>query len=158
MRRARSLTLPAARTQSLAGLRVAVLPPIDLAPLDDSVGAAIEAVAEAASRSGAIVQIAAPDVDWTTMIETYRALLAIAVFAELAPHERRRLADELDAAGDDFERGTIRGLRASATAVSELHVEREVVRRAWASFFLDWDVVVAPITLGPAFEHAGTVA
>ncbi len=37
--------------------------------------------------------------------------------------------------------------------MSELHVEREVVRRAWASFFLDWDVVVAPITLGPAFEH-----
>ena len=63
------------------------------------------------------------------------------------------MADELDAAGDDFERGTIRGLRASATELGELHVEREVMRRTWASFFLEWDVVVAPITLGPAFEH-----
>lgn len=147
------LELPAARASTLADLRVAVLPTLEMMPLDDSVGAALDEVAGEIGRSGGRVGEAAPDVDWKGLIDTYNTLLAIAVFGDMSPEQREKVAADREAAGDDFEAGTVRGLRASAFDVVGLHVERERVRQRFAEFFREWDVLVAPITLGPPFPH-----
>lgn len=147
------LELPPARGQRLGGLRVAVLPPLDLMPVSNAVGEAIERVASAASAAGARVTTTAPDIDWRGLLDTYRALLAIAVFADMTPEQRENVAQGFVDSGDEFERGTVRGLRASAYDVARLHIERERVRQRYAEFFRDHDVLLAPITLGPAFEH-----
>ncbi|MEX2627984.1 MAG: amidase family protein [Ilumatobacteraceae bacterium] len=147
------LELPPARGRSLADLRVAVLPPLDVMPVDGSVGAALERVASAVGSAGATVAETAPDVDWTALLETYNALLAIAVFGEMTPEQREKVATDRAASGDELDVGTVRGLRATAFEVARLHVERERVRQRFAEFFRDWDVLIAPVTLGPAFEH-----
>lgn len=148
-----TVTLPPARAATMAGLRVAVLPVLDEAPVDDVVGAALEHAAATAARLGATVVETAPEIAWTPMIDTYRALLAVAVFAGTDADQRAVLAQRLEAAGNDFERGTVRGLRLGATELAGVLVERQRIRATWADFFRDVDVVLAPITLGPAFEH-----
>jgi amidase len=148
-----TVTLPPARGRTLEDLKVAMLPPLDAAPIDDCVGTAMDLVAETIARAGASPEVVGPDLDWPAMIETYRTLLAIMVFDQLTPEARDKLASDLEAAGDEFERGTIAGLRLAALDFADVLIQREHVRRAWAAFFDDWDVVVAPITLGPPFEH-----
>ncbi|MEX0783400.1 MAG: amidase family protein [Dehalococcoidia bacterium] len=147
------LELPPARAESLSGLRVAMLPPLDWLPVDDSVLAAMDQVATAASRAGARVESVQPELDWKALLNTYRALLAVYIFAALPPEEKASMAALMEANGDEMERGTIRGLRATATDYLGFEVEREHFRRAYARFFHEWDVLVAPITIGPAFEH-----
>lgn len=147
------LELPPARAERLDGLRVAVLPPLDLMPVTTAVGDALEQVAAAAAAAGARVTTAAPEIDWRGLLDTYRALLAIAVFADMTPEQREATAQGFVDSGDEFERGTVRGLRASAYDVARLQVERERVRQRYAEFFREHDVLLAPITLGPAFEH-----
>jgi amidase len=147
------LEIPAARSEALAGLRVAMLPPIGWLPIDDSVSAAMEQMAAAASRAGATVHAAEPAIDWKALLNTYRALLSVFIFATMPPEERAATAAAMQANGDELEAGTIRGLRATANDYLTFEVEREYFRRAFASFFRDWDVLVAPITIGPAFGH-----
>ncbi len=147
------LEIPPARSESLRGLRVAMLPPIDWLPLDDSVVAAMDHVATSASRAGAHVETARPEIDWRAMFSTYQALLSVFVFATMPAEEKARIAAAMEAGGNEHDLGTIRGLRATAVDYLAFEVERELFRQAYARFFREWDVLVAPITIGPAFEH-----
>src|SRR5436853_484198 len=53
--------IPAARSDRLAGFRVAVLPPLDWVPVDAEVAAALESVAAGLGRLGCQVKVTQPD-------------------------------------------------------------------------------------------------
>ena len=50
-------------------------------------------------------------------------------------------------------RHTREALELSAADYILILGQRELFRRAYREFFEEWDVLLAPVTLGPAFEH-----
>ena len=68
---------------------------------------------------------------------------------------RRERAGWYAALGDEFAAAAVSGLQATVADFFRWHAERERCRAAYRAFFREWDVLLAPITLTPAFEHRG---
>ena len=66
---------------------------------------------------------------------------------------RRALAEKMRAGGGDIGQAQARGLELSAADYIASLGERELYRRAYREFFEDWDILLAPITIAPPFEH-----
>ncbi len=149
------LALPAPPS-SVKGLRVGVwLDQPDLSPVDDTVKERIAAAAAALRRAGAKVdETARPSFDPAAAHDTYRRLLLGLMSAPRADYDDLvRRTDALDRA-DDSDRA--RSLRYSTTRYRELAVAenaRDLLRWAWHEFFGRYDVLLAPITMTPAFPH-----
>jgi amidase len=59
----------------------------------------------------------------------------------------------LRAAGDEFSVACADGLEGLAGDYILWHEQRERFRAAYRAFFTEWDVLLAPIILAPAFPH-----
>jgi amidase len=149
------LNLPPARGSRLADYRVALLPPIPWLPVDDEIMAASESLATTLRRAGAIVGTAQPDAlgDLRDYVQQYLAILSVMTSQGTPEEQRRQEAEALRASGDPFDTAQADGLVASAHDLMAWLGQREAWRAAWRAFFRDWDVLVAPITLTPAFPH-----
>ncbi len=148
------LEIPPARSGTLAGLRVAVLPRIDFVQVDDEIVAAQSLVADVAARAGAVVREAAPP-GWDPRAHyaSYRAMLNVSVLQQMSTEDRALMVEELRRSGDEFAEGSIRGVTATAAVFFQLMREREYCRRSFRAFFRDYDVLLCPIIITPAFEH-----
>jgi amidase len=149
------LALPAPPT-SLAGLRVAVwLDQPDLAPVDESVMAPIEAAARALGKAGADVDFdARPAFDVREAHATYRQLLLSTLSARDPGYDRMAArAAGLDPSDDSEYAQSLRFSTASHRDVVLASELRDRHRWAWRAFFRDHDVVLAPITATPPFPH-----
>ncbi len=149
------LELPAPRHLRLSDYRVAVMPAIAWLPVDDEIGDAIERLASTLSRAGARVQEALPRSfgDLRRHHEVYATLLTLMTSLGRSQEERGALAERMRAGDDQFGEAYARGLELSAADYILILGQRELFRRAYREFFEDWDVLLAPVTLGPAFEH-----
>src|SRR3989449_319085 len=83
----------------------------------------------------------------------YRMLLAAVTSARLPEEERQRRVEIWKTRDDEFGQASLRGLRAGAAEYIGYFGQREQFRAAFRAFFREWDVLLAPITLGPAFPH-----
>lgn len=149
-----TLTLPAPRRESLVGARIAVVAEEPVCRVSAETKAAIEAAADAAEAAGAIVtRNAELPVDsrhsHDVFIRTVRAVGA----ADLGPDEWA--IQELEAAGDPTSWRTQVG-----KAVTQSHgewlrtdYERSNLRRAWAGFFENYDLLLCPVAPTVAWEH-----
>jgi amidase len=144
------LELPAPRHQNLEGFRVAVLRPLDLAPVDRATLQARDRVAETLAAAGATVQEASPDVEWEEYMRTYESLLAVMVTRDLKPEHRKRAAEEDRAHGPSIFSHAA-GLEADAHTFLDWLDRREHYRQVWHEFFWNWDIVLAPIAQRPAW-------
>lgn len=149
------LELPAPRHLRLSDYRVAVMPAIAWLPVDDEIGDAIERLASTLSRAGARVQEALPRSlgDLRRHHEVYATLLTLMTSLGRSQEERGALAERMRAGNDQFGEAYARGLELSAADYILILGQRELFRRAYREFFEEWDVLLAPVTLGPAFEH-----
>ena len=149
------LELPAPRHLRLSDYRVAVMPAIAWLPVDDEIGDAIERLASTLSRAGARVQEALPRSlgDPRRHHEVYATLLTLMTSLGRSQEERGALAERMRAGNDQFGEAYARGLELSAADYILILGQRELFRRAYREFFEEWDVLLAPVTLGPAFEH-----
>ena len=137
-------------------LRIAVLTNAATAPVDDSVQAGILAAAQCFARAGAAVSDrAAPEFDLHDAHRTYIHLLRGATASAVSDKDysalqrRARRARE-----DDSYRAWM--IRAVTMAHREWHLwneKREGIRKAWAAFFRDWDLLLCPTAASTAFEH-----
>ena len=66
---------------------------------------------------------------------------------------RRRLAENMRSTGNEFDIASANGMEASGTDLLGWLSERERYRQSYRDFFRDWDVLLAPITIVPAFPH-----
>jgi amidase len=146
---------PAPRHESLAGFRVALLPPIAWVPLDASVQFALENVAGALARAGAKVVPAQPEGfgDWSGHFTLYSRLLQQALTSNLSREHREAQAEKLAGFDDPAARAAAEGLRASGADLANWLGERELFRAAFRDFFRSWDILLAPITPRPAYPH-----
>lgn len=146
-----TLTLPQPRHERLADFRVAILPPLDFAPVDAEIRAGRELVVEALHTVGATVHEASPPVDWEDYMCVYETLLTMMTARDMSPEDRRRLAAEERARGQSsFAHAA--GWEADAYTFLDLHDRREHYRAVWRDFFREWDVLLAPITQRPAWR------
>jgi len=154
------LELPPARADQLPGLRVAILPAIDWLPVSAAVREALDTVASRLARAGATVQVIQPaafgDVRGHHVL--YLSMLNAAMSVRFNADERAQQAEQLGrrAADSEWAAARLAGLRAIVADWFAWHARREAYRAAFREFFAEWDVLLAPITLGAAFPHVDT--
>jgi amidase len=149
------LELPEARHHRLAEYRVAVMPAIPWLPVDDEITVALEDLAGRLSRAGATVRTAQPESfgDLRAYYKLYISLFSAIINTGRSAEQRRREAEQLLTRGDEFEDAWAGGAQASASDYLIWQGRREAYRAAYRAFFRDWDILLAPITLVPAFPH-----
>ena len=151
------LKLPAADVPSLAGLRVALWPDDDLAPVARDIRAKVVMVGEALARLGAVVSdTARPDIDRKKAHNVFRSLSG-ATMASGQPASRiaeiQRFVDTLDPSDDSPAAVSARAAVMSHREWIRHDFRRERLRRAWDAFFKDWDVVISPVSAVTAIPH-----
>jgi len=149
------LAIPPARAERAADLRVAVMPPVPWLPVDDEIRAALDRLASWLSTAGARVQEAQPEGfgDLREHHKLYTSMLFAITTARRPADDRRSEALRLRAAGDEFSAAAAGGLEGSVSDYILWHGRREQFRAAYRAFFQEWDVLLAPIIIAPAFPH-----
>jgi amidase len=145
--------LPPARHQRLAAFRVAVLPLGDWPPVSKDVATALGAVVDQLRHEGAKVETASPIADLRQHHLRFCELAYALMNARLPDEARRQRAAMFREKGDEVALACARGVDAGSGDLLVLHGEREATRAAYRAFFREWDVLLAPTTLGTAFTH-----
>ena len=148
------LEIPPPRHTRLSDFRVAVMPPIEWLPVDDEILAAQERLVETLVESGASVKETQPAAfaDLRGHHRVYSSILGL-VTSSGSAEERRHLARNMRATGDEFQVAMASGIEATGFEFIGWLQERERFRASYREFFADWDVLIAPITIVPAFPH-----
>ena len=152
------IELPPARHERLADFRVAVLPPIDWVPVDaESLAAQADLVARLA-RIGCRVETITPGGfgDFADHYALYMQLRAAVHASRMTPEGRRDRLEAIRTRADVWSAALQQGMEGTAADYIVWHGERERYRAAWRAFFRDWDVLLTPAWLGPAFPHKGS--
>jgi amidase len=102
------------------------------------------------------VKTAQPDAlgDHRAHHELYLMLLTAVTSARVPEEGRRHTLQVLGTRDDAWAAAQRRGIAGTASDYIVWHAQRERVRAAWRAFFREWDVLLAPAWLGPAFPHA----
>ena len=141
------------RPEGLTGARVAVPAELPWLPVSESVRSALDLVENRATELGVRVDRTAPPYWGEEHVAITCALLAAITGALLPVRERQAIRETLSARGDDFDLDWARGVDASAADYFGWLAMRETVVESYSRFFSAHDLLVAPITLLPAFEH-----
>jgi amidase len=149
------LTIPRARAERLDQFNVAVLPQLGWLPCDDETLAAQETLAGRLSEAGTTVEEIVPDGfgDLHDYYDAYLSLLNAMVTRGLPEHVRERSRQRLEENGDDISLAKARGMTASIAEYIGWIEQRERYRKLYRDFFRDWDVLLTPVTLCPAYPH-----
>lgn len=147
------LELPAARHQDLRSFRVAVFPGVDWVPVCRDVREAQERVVQLLKDVGAAVEVAVPEgLTSREHYATYEAMLQAMTSGGMNDEQRQEIVARLDP--DDPRSAALKlGLLATLPQFREMLQVRERSRSAYRAFFREYDVLLAPITIIPAFEH-----
>jgi amidase len=148
--------LPQARHSQLRHFRVAVLPDRPWVPVDGEIVAARNNAVAALGKAGvAVAEVHPPGFDdFRDHYALFRSMMSALVSVRWpADHRGQVVADKL-ARHDPFHRADAAGIRATAADYLLWLERREAFRAAWRRFFRDWDILLTPATIVPAFEHS----
>jgi amidase len=152
------LAVPRARHERLTGFRVAVLPSIEWLPLDTEIAAALDGLASRLGRLGCQVKTIQPDAlgDHREHYALYLSLLAAITSARVPAEQRHARLDVLRTRDDEWSKAFQRGIESGAPDYVGWIGQREGYRAAWRAFFRDWDILLAPAFVIPAYIHRET--
>src|SRR5579871_4903013 len=147
------LELPRSRHERLADFRVAVMPAIEWLPVDHEILALQEALIVQLQRAGAKVAVAQPEGfdDLKLYYRTYTAIMSAMTSTQRPAAERKEAAQQIRAHGGELDQGWADGLEGSAADYLQWFGRREGYRAAYRALFREWDILLAPIMLVPAF-------
>jgi amidase len=91
--------------------------------------------------------------DLREYVETFCSLLMVMGSVGIPGEVRHRIAEGLRGGADELGPAWAAGLMASAAEHTEWLDRRERYKVAFRAFFREWDVLLAPITIVPAFPH-----
>jgi amidase len=129
------IELPAPRRRSLRGLRVGTWFEQDGAAVARDYLDVLRRTADALGGAGADVEEAHPDVDFAAQVALFQQLVGAAVSPS---------------AGEGDEAEAMAGSHRRWLALQE---ERAALQARWARWFGTYDVLLCPVTLGPAIRH-----
>jgi amidase len=150
-----TLRLPAARAETLAGFRAAAWFDEEACAIDAEMRGLLERAADTLTKAGArIDRKARPAIDFREAVDTYVELLMPIMSLTLPDDLARRLI-----AGGERVPADAPGLLATAARAYaarhrdwlRTHERREHIRARWREFFRDFDVLLCPVMLTPAF-------
>ncbi len=151
------LTLPAPRVPGLRGLRVAVWAEQPGQATDPAITTALLALADALEGEGAIVdRTARPAFDVETAYWLYLKLLFAALSGRATEADRARVRVNARELGQDDRSANAVMFSAVDMTHAEwigLNEQRHRLRRAWGSFFHDWDVLLCPALGSATWMH-----
>jgi amidase len=149
------LEIPPARHARLTDYRVAVLPQLPWLPVDPEILACLDRLIADLERVGATVREAQPEgfLDLRQHTQVYLSLLWASAPLLAPPTTIQQLVERYRSRGDEFSAATVHGLTATAAEYFRLRIQREQYRAAYRAFFRDWDILLTPISLAPAFLH-----
>lgn len=147
------LALPAARHDSLADFRVAVMPATTLAQPSAAMQAAVDDLASFLARAGAKVKRVMPAFDQRSYFADYLTLLTAITSLGQSRDEREEAARHAFVRDDELFAAIGTGFTIDAADFIGLLSRRERARAVWREFFIDWDVLICPTALDVAFEH-----
>jgi amidase len=149
------LQLPPARHEQLSDFRVAVLPSLPWLLVDAEILAAQEECVSTLRRARCRVETTAPEGfgDFSDWYELYLRLLFVMMYIGETTKKRSRDAKLMREFGDRFLKASASGIMASASDYITWHNRRETYRAMWRTFFREWDVVLTPTNIVPAFPH-----
>jgi amidase len=151
------LELPAPRATNPKGLRVAVWLDEPFCAIDQEMAGLLRNAAEALGAAGAAIDWAArPGFSFAQSTEIYLQLLHSVISAGYPAALRARFAEAksgLDPEDKSHRALQIRGSAMSHTEWLQLNERRAQLRAHWRDFFRDYDVVLAPVFIRPAFPH-----
>jgi amidase len=152
-----SLTLPGAKKQRLSEFRIALVSGDANSKVDSAVTDRLQAAAAAVAKAGARVDDRPRlPVDTARAHALYLQLLRGATGALLPPDvfaKSREDAAKLLAEESSYRAKVLRGVVQDHRSWVEAHEERTRMRRAWAAFFEEYDVVLCPAAASAAFPH-----
>ena len=152
-----TLTLPAPRQKSLREFKVAVMLSDPNSEVDVEVQEKVQAVAEFLAKKGAKVSdTARPDIDTGKAQRTYIHLLRAATSGRQTQEEFEKNAQTargLSASDESYYARMLRGSTASHRDWLEANEERHKMRRKWAGFFKEYDLLLCPAAASAAFPH-----
>lgn len=152
-----TFALPRPRANRLDGFRVAVWRESTLSAVDDAVLECFDAAVSAIVRAGAHVDHAArPQFDPREAHRTYMALLRAATSARMPDRffaAQKAIVEDIPAHDRSHRAETARGATLYHREWLALREHQAQVRQAWAAFFEDFDLVLAPVAATPAFSH-----
>jgi amidase len=150
------LELPPARHTSLADFRVAILPQAPWLPVDNEITVALDDLVTRLSQLGTKLAQAQPEgFDLQKHQETYLSFLNVFMFSEMDDDQRSEIARGMLQSPNPFAQAQASGVIATAPQFLSLHGRREHYRDLFRRFFRDWDILLTPVTITPAFEHIG---
>ena len=146
----RDASVPARR------LRVAVIDDDGLAEVDAGVRTQLRSLVEFLRASGVVVGEQQRPVDsieaWTTYVPLVRAAL-IGTIGDADHEQAVAEAAKWRAGSLDFAALHWRGRSLNHRDWLRLEEVRHRLRRQWAAFFEQWDLLICPVATTPAFEH-----
>ena len=151
------LVLPGPSKTALKDFKVAVMLSSGEAEVEQSYQNCLANVADALAKAGATVSdTARPNVDTARAFEVYITILRAAT-------SRSATAEQLDyfaqvVANDDIDPDSYlarmaRGVLLPHREWLALDNERQIMRRAWAEFFKEWDILLCPAATSAAWPH-----
>lgn len=149
------LRLPPARHDRLQDFRVAVLPRPPWLEVDEQILGAMDRLCLRLRGMGVrVVEFQPPGLgELRDYYKIFRSLMSLTVSSSWDTPRRQEVASKKLAGGEEFHAADARGILAAAPDMVNWLERREEYRAAWRQFFMEWDVLLAPITLTPAFEH-----
>ncbi len=147
--------LPACRAESLRDFRVALKLRDPGYEPDTAYADRIQALADALAKRGATVKEAEPAIDTARLHELYVMLLRAATSARTAAEdiERWREAAAQAPGADAYLDFTVRGSTLPHRDWIRLNNERHGLRRVFAAFFRDFDILLCPAACSLATPH-----
>jgi amidase len=150
------LDLPACNARSLSDLRVAVKLRDPNCDVDTEYADKLQALVEAVAKRGAKVKEMEPKLDTIRMHAVYVLLLRAATSARTTEDDLerwRRTLSEIGVASQPFLDLMVRGNTLPHRDWLKLNNERHGLRRAFAAFFADWDILLCPAAASAAWPH-----
>jgi amidase len=148
------LQLPAARSHTLRGYRVAAWLDDPAFPIDDAMRAPLEAAVQALRSAGVKVHAGGPPFEFRKLYEAYRQLLD-PVMSQGLPEKQLAWLEQVSAGAEPSSPITAFARNAIIRHRDWLEVNeaRQQVRAGWARWFEDFDVLLTPVTITTAFAH-----
>src|SRR5262249_42035525 len=116
----------------------------------------LQALADAVAKRGATVKEIEPKLDTVRLHEVYVLLLRAATSVRTSEEDVKRWGQtltEIDAAKEPYLNLTVRGNKLPHRDWLKLNNERHGLRRAFAAFFADWDILLCPAAASAAWPH-----
>ena len=148
---------PAARRKSLREYRVGWVADDPFCPVAAETRTALEPVFEALSKMRGARQGWPPGFDFKRNFDVFQFLTTAFQASGINEAQRKALEGEFGGPHEAYARATLDAVRAPYEIWEKFHIERLKLRAIWRDYFKDFDVLVTPVTILPAFEHDHTM-